>query len=783
MMADMRFSSLCFLALMGLVCGNARAAESLTNSGFEAAEATAGWIVATYGAAPRLELDRQVLRQGGQSLRITAGEPSDTALAQELALEPNQSYRFSAWVRTRGLDAREAPVAGTLQVQRPNGAGLIAGGASHFGDTEWTNVAVYFRAPPDGRVRACLFFVGFGRGTGTAWFDEARLEPVQARQAPLRIRPEPLTKARISPMQYGQFVEYLCDLVPAMWAERLYDGSFEGLSPYNFAFITQTDFREKPWHPSGAVNRGRYVLDKTQKISGEVSQKIEAAGPEPCTLGLSQDGIFVDRGRACVFQCWLRAEGLRGPVRVKLHHEGAVYAAGSLAPGGEWKKFTLNLTSAARDEHATLTFEFRGPGTLWLDNASLMPADTVGGWRPDVVAAVRALKPRIIRFGGSAVDEPGFGDFEWKHTVGDPDRRRPFRAWGGLQPTGPGLEEFVQFCRAVQAEPLLCVRFSNRTPREAAEEVEYFNGATNTPMGAWRLRNGHAEPYRVKYWQIGNERQSREYDAQVAAFCRAMKAVDPGIRLLSSFPTAAALREAGAYLDYVCPHHYTPDLAACESNLEQVRQLLRVNAPGANIKVGVTEWNTTAGDWGLGRASLMTLANALACSRYHNLLHRHADLVEIANRSNLINSFGSGIVQTDHHRLYKTPTYYAQQLYATRAGERALAIESDVPANFGLDLSATLSADGRKLVLFAVNDTLQDITRPVDLSAFGTRGQRVSVWTLADRDHAGEPDARNGFGDPERIHVKQSTFRAHSPCFEGRFPALSLTVLEWSVGR
>jgi alpha-L-arabinofuranosidase len=158
-------------------------------------------------------------------------------------------------------------------------------------------------------------------------------------------------------------------------------------------------------------------------------------------------------------------------------------------------------------------------------------------------------------------------------------------------------------------------------------------------------------------------------------------------------------------------------------------------------------------------------------------------LVEIANRSNLINSFGSGILQTDNHRLYKTPTYYAQQLYATRAGARALAIESDVPANFGLDLSATLAADGRKLVLFAVNDTPRDITRPVDLSAFGARGQRMRVWTLADRDRAGEPDARNSFGDPARIRVQQKAFRAQSPAFEYCFPALSLTVLEWRAGR
>src|SRR5437588_5411934 len=83
-----------------------------------------------------------------------------------------------------------------------------------------------------------------------------------------------LNSAEISPLQYGQFMEYLCDLFPSMWAEKLYDGSFEGLTPYKVAFIKQTDFREKPWYPSGATNRAEYSLDRTDQVSGEVSQKI-----------------------------------------------------------------------------------------------------------------------------------------------------------------------------------------------------------------------------------------------------------------------------------------------------------------------------------------------------------------------------------------------------------------------------------------------------------------------------------------------------------------------------
>jgi alpha-N-arabinofuranosidase len=569
-----------------------------------------------------------------------------------------------------------------------------------------------------------------------------------------------------------------------MWAEKLYDGSFEGLTPYKVVFLTQTDFREQPWYPSGAVNRAEYTLDRSCPVSGEVAQKIAVRDGAPCTVGLSQNGIALERGNACVFSSFLRQQGLAGAVQVRLHREGTVYASCEFRPTAAWKKYRARFEPPATDTRATLTVSFRGPGTLWMDNASLMPEANAGGWRPDVVAAVRALKPGIIRFGGSALDDPKLGEFEWRDSVGDPDYRKPFRAWGGLQPTGPGLEEIVQFCRHVGAEPLLCVRVSKRQPHDAADEVQYFNGPADSPMGKLRARNGHAEPYHIQYWQVGNERSGSDYESRLAAFCKAMKAADPSIKLFSSYPTAGVLREAGDLLDYVCPHHYDcANLPGVERDLASIRTLIRTHAPNRPIKIAVTEWNTTGGDWGPRRARLWTLENALACARYHNLLHRQCDQVEIANRSNLSNSFCSGIIQTDNHGLYKTPTYYAQQLYATLSGKRPLRIESGLPPDAAPDISATLSYAEDAVILFAVNSSLQAISRPLDLSAFGEGGREITVWTLADRQKAGEPDVTNSFADPKRIVPVRSQLVAAAARFDYRFPALSLTVLRWPLRR
>src|SRR5262249_40856884 len=161
--------------------------------------------------------------------------------SQEVVLKPGQLYRLSGWVRTRDLDPRGSRVYGTFQVQHPGGRGTIASGASHGGDTDWTEVVVHFEAPAGGKTRISLFLIGSGKGTGTAWFAALRLEAVDPASAPLKVTRDFLRPGTINPMQYGQFVEYLCDLVPGMWAEKLCDGSFEGLTPYKFAYLRETD--------------------------------------------------------------------------------------------------------------------------------------------------------------------------------------------------------------------------------------------------------------------------------------------------------------------------------------------------------------------------------------------------------------------------------------------------------------------------------------------------------------------------------------------------------------
>src|SRR5262245_50307565 len=134
-------------------------------------------------------------------------------------------------------------------------------------------------------------------------------------------------------------------------------------------------------------------------------------------------------------------------------------------------------------------------------------------WREDVVAITRDLGPTMMRWGGI------FADFyRWREGVG-PRNSRPSMVnllWGGIESNQVGTGEFVDFCRRVGAEPLICVNFESdgrkqyvkfkesvRTAdaREAAEWVAYCNDPENSA----RKAHGTAAPLRVRHWQIGNE--------------------------------------------------------------------------------------------------------------------------------------------------------------------------------------------------------------------------------------------------------------------------------------
>ena len=169
-------------------------------------------------------------------------------------------------------------------------------------------------------------------------------------------------------------------------------------------------------------------------------------------------------------------------------------------------------------------------------------------------------------------------------------------------------------------------------------------------------------------------------------------------------------------------------------------------------------------------------------------MHRHADSVEMAMRSNLIDSFGSGVIQTGPGWLYLAPTYYAQQLYTRSAGSYPVRVQGGADAHAmlpwhmeDLDLSAVLSADGRMLRVYGVNSTEKAVTIRTELNGFSGGVITAEAYVLKDSQGGLSSEILNSRDEPERIRAFRHADPARGSRFALEFDPLSLTLFELAL--
>jgi alpha-L-arabinofuranosidase len=572
---------------------------------------------------------------------------------------------------------------------------------------------------------------------------------VSAGEETLKVSSSPLHDGRVNPMLFGNFIELLDDLVPGMRAEMLNDRGFEGvIPPANWVYYDGSPtFCDRRWDEGPDWT----ATADDRPFTGRRCARITADGTRPARL--SQSGLLVRRGSASEVSGWLRCEG---PVRVRaaieaLAPDGSTVELASAepwTPTPEFTRFSATFVPRGSSDRAVFVLRVTGKGAAWADQLSLMPADHREGWRTDVVEAIKVARPALIRWGGSAVDP---GAYRWKNGIGPRDRRHPFPNvnWGRIDSNDVGIDEFCRFCALVDAQPLVCVSFSDGAA-SAADLVQYCNCGPETEWGARRAANGHVPPHRVKYWQLGNELSGDDdtYIARCKDFIAAMKKVEPGIVIVSSFPSQKVLGAIGKDLGYLAPHHYTRDLDFCETDFRKLAGMIAATPGCGHLRLAVTEWNFTAGDWGLLRAKMLTLEGALHNARYLNLLCRSSDLVDIACRSNMTNSFCSGIIATRPGGVLTRPSYHVMKLYAEHALPRPLRIARS-PS--GLDVFASASDDRRRVCVFAVNSGREPATLSLDLSELGPDVTPLRGATVRDTLDRRQPDVMNHLETPDRV--------------------------------
>ena len=567
-------------------------------------------------------------------------------------------------------------------------------------------------------------------------------------QSLVKVSSRPIHDGRIDAKLFGNFVELLDDVVPSMWAEMINDRDFDGVIPSTeWAYFRGEPnvYLDQEWETNNTWKR---VEDNTY-----CGAKAAQLTPVNGQASLSQPGMFVAKGQSYRFSGWVRSTaGMTIVITLKTllpngNWMALATATETLKAGNttDWRQISKTLTSSGTSDRTVFEFSVKGKGVLWADKLSLMPTDNLDGWRKDVIEAVRPLKPSIVRWGGSVVDP---GKYQWKNGIGPRDQRVAFpNFWGRYDSNDVGIDEFIQLCRLIDAEPLICVSF-NDGPESAADLVRYCNEPPTTEWGKRRAANGFPEPYKVKYFQLGNELGGKDYAEKCVVFCKAMKAADPEALLVASYPSQDLLDLVGKEIAFICPHHYTPNFADHELEINNLINMIS-STPGCDhIRIGITEWSFTAGDWGNGRGRLQSLYSGLYSAQYFNLMMRHSDYVVLACRSNLSNSFEGGTIMTKPGAVLKTPFYHTTKLYANYFQPIAWEVQSTPP---GMNTVACVSEDGKTMSLFLVNTNRHPVDIRFDLNGWYSAPLFQFAASIIDTQNRGQLDIINHWTAPDRI--------------------------------
>ena len=406
------------------------------------------------------------------------------------------------------------------------------------------------------------------------------------------------TGAPISKYIYGQFLEHGGDIVnTGVWSEMLVDRKFF----YPVAASAPTPppvlgnaggnprFNRTPTRWWAPMDGDDFVtMDTRAPYTGNQSPAVKLNAKEP--HGFNQSGIAIRKGNAYTGRIVLA--GSPGTVvKVTLiwgkgAAERQTVTIGNL--GSAYRKFPLRYTSEADTDDATLEVTGTGTGSFHVGAVSLMPADNIEGFRPEVIAALKQLRFGVLRFpGGNFVSA-----YEWRYGVGEIDKRPPIfdPVWHAVQPNDVGTDEFLTLCRLLGVDPYITVNAGFGDAWSARELVEYTNGAANTPMGKWRAENGHPEPYHVKFWGVGNEpwgdyqmgaMSLPQFELKHNLFAKEMREVDPSIKLIAggAMPDVMegadqARRINGQYVpDYLSAADWTGQmLLNCLDNIDMVSE-------------------------------------------------------------------------------------------------------------------------------------------------------------------------------------------------------------------
>lgn len=157
--------------------GNLRISNLLLNGDFENGDyLPINWIPDSWTNGADFIWDNSQSYQGNRSIKISSATTNDARWVQEVAVQPNTDYRLSGWIKTENVAHTSEQVDAGANLSLFNTYDHTEG---LFGTNGWTKVSMTFNTGSNSHVAiAARLGYWYGTTTGTAWFDNLILEPV-----------------------------------------------------------------------------------------------------------------------------------------------------------------------------------------------------------------------------------------------------------------------------------------------------------------------------------------------------------------------------------------------------------------------------------------------------------------------------------------------------------------------------------------------------------------------------------------------------------------------------
>jgi alpha-N-arabinofuranosidase len=497
-----------------------------------------------------------------------------------------------------------------------------------------------------------------------------------------------------------------------------------------------------------------------------------------------------------------------------------VYATTTVSGiSGQWKKYPFSLTTGAgiiSTKDARFRISANTAGKYWFTRVTLFPPtfnNRPNGLRQDLMTIMRDMKPKFLRFpGGNYLEGNTFSArFNWKETIGDPDLRPGHMSpWGYRSTDGLGLLEFLEWAEDTGAEPLpglfagyvlnrdyLVGEFLEPFIQDALDEIEYVIGGANTQWGAQRAKDGHPEPFKLTYVEIGNEDwfdSSGSYTQRYKQFYDAIKAKYPQLQIISTIGgktnMGATMNVPGVQLDIIDEHYYRN----ADDMYRNAFQYDSYDRNGPKIFCG--EWATREG------SPTPYMNAALGDGAWMTCLERNSDICIMSCYAPLfvnVNPGGmqweSDLIGYDALNAYGSPSYYAQVIFANYLGDKVVPVAGSNIPTFELPLTRRDSmmnaapASVPKLYYVANKDTktgavylkvvnVEKEPQKVSVSLEGKA--KVQSKALKVELKGDSPTATNSIDNPVNIVPVKSEVKV-SKDFSYTFPPYSITMLQFNT--